>query len=144
MFTVMVAAMHRTVFAVDPLIINLAFIDHSLKRANNSQYVSLINNPIRWECTDTILSYNWTLTMMKSDSEEILFPVSKHKDNAGNTKLYPSHLLNENLKRFISGDSVVSCTLHQLVRFAGASTIVVKLDVEVKIYRNYFTLIWYL
>ena len=47
MFTVMVAAMHRKVFAVDPLLANLAFIDYSLKKSNNSQFVSLINNPIR-------------------------------------------------------------------------------------------------
>ena len=47
MYTVMVAAMHRRVIAVDPIIKNLALINLSLKKAGNSQYVSFINNPIR-------------------------------------------------------------------------------------------------
>ena len=47
MFTVMVAAMHRKVVAVDPILNNLAMIHHSLKTVNNEDYVTLMNNPVR-------------------------------------------------------------------------------------------------
>ena len=45
---VMVAAMHRKVVAVDPILNNLAMIHHSLKTVNNEDYVTLMNNPVRW------------------------------------------------------------------------------------------------
>ena len=48
MFTVMAAAMKRTVIAVDPMIKNLALINQSLKQSKLLQYVSFINNPIRF------------------------------------------------------------------------------------------------
>ena len=43
----MVAAMHRKVVAVDPILNNLAMIHHSLKTVNNEDYVTLMNNPVR-------------------------------------------------------------------------------------------------
>ena len=48
MFTVMAAAMKRTVIAVDPMIKNLALINQSLKQSKLLQYVSFINSPIRF------------------------------------------------------------------------------------------------
>ena len=47
MYTVMVAAMHRQAIAVDPILTNLALIKSSLEVADNTQYVSFVNNPIR-------------------------------------------------------------------------------------------------
>ena len=43
----MVAAMHRRAIAVDPILTNLALIKSSLEVADNAQFVSLVNNPIR-------------------------------------------------------------------------------------------------
>ena len=48
MFTVMAAAMKRTVIAVDPMIKNLALINQSLKQSKLLHYVSFINSPIRF------------------------------------------------------------------------------------------------
>ena len=47
MYTVMVAAMGRRVVAVDPILSNLALINQSLQRANNTKHVSFVSNPIR-------------------------------------------------------------------------------------------------
>ena len=42
----MVAAMGRRVVAVDPILSNLALINQSLQRANNTKHVSFVSNPI--------------------------------------------------------------------------------------------------
>jgi len=111
MYTVMVAAMHRRVIAVDPILTNLALIRSSLEVAENTQFVSFVNNPI-------------------SDIVEILYPVTNNTANQGGTRLIPSHLLNPGLKKSISGDPVVSTTLHHLVEFSKAEEIIIKLDIE--------------
>ena len=48
MYTVMIAAMDRKVFAVDPMIFNLQLIHESLKKSGKTKYVNLINSPIRY------------------------------------------------------------------------------------------------
>ena len=47
MYTVMIAQMKRRVVAVDPIINNLALIDHSVRRAGNQDYVQYVTSPIR-------------------------------------------------------------------------------------------------
>ena len=47
MYTVMIAQMKRRVVAVDPIINNLALIDHSVRRAGNQEYVQYVTSPIR-------------------------------------------------------------------------------------------------
>ena len=44
--TVMAAAGHKVV-AVDAMLANLAYIQHSLIRGNTTQYVTLLNYPVR-------------------------------------------------------------------------------------------------
>ena len=52
--SVMVAAMHRRAIAVDPILTNLALIRSSLEVAENTQYVSFLNNPIRLDFSSTL------------------------------------------------------------------------------------------
>ena len=54
MYTVMVAAMHRHAIAVDPILTNLALIRSSLEVAENTQFVSFVNNPIRLDFSSTL------------------------------------------------------------------------------------------
>ena len=61
--------------------------------------------------------------------------------NQGGTKLVPSHLLSQDLKKSISGDPVVSTTLHHLVEFSKAKEIIIKLDIEVCFLKQFFNLI---
>jgi len=109
MYTVMVAATKRKVVAVDAVMENLAYINHSLSIASTSQYVKLLGNPI-------------------SDKIETLYPVTDNKDNQGGTRLVPGHNLNENTKA--AGPPVNTTTLHDVVKFVDSSTIIVKMDVE--------------
>ena len=61
--------------------------------------------------------------------------------NQGGTRLIPSHLLNPGLKKSISGDPVVSTTLHHLVEFSKAEEIIIKLDIEVCCLKQLFNFI---
>ena len=46
-YTVMMAAARRHVVAVDAMLDNLAYIHHSLTLGNTTQFVRLLNNPVR-------------------------------------------------------------------------------------------------
>ena len=115
MYTVMAAAMGRRVVAVDPILSNLALVNSSLQLAGRSHLVSFINNPI-------------------SDTVATLYPVTIHRANEGHTKLLPASLLTPALRAAISGEAVTSATLDQLISFARAKTVIIKLDVEVSIH----------
>ena len=136
MYTVMMAAMHRHVIAVDPIIKNLALINLSLNKAGNSQYVSFINNPIR--LVIQLLSFKnvpkWIISY--SDAESLFFPVTNNAANEGNTRLVSFRLMTPSLKDSISGDPVVSTTLDHLVEFEGAREAIIKIDVEVSYYQR--------
>lgn len=47
MYTVMMAAAGRQVVAVDAMLVNLAYIHQSLMFGNTTQFVRLLNNPVR-------------------------------------------------------------------------------------------------
>ena len=47
MYTVMMAAAGRHVVAVDAMLVNLAYIHHSLTLGNTTKFVRLLNNPVR-------------------------------------------------------------------------------------------------
>ena len=66
-----------------------------------------------------------------SDKIEVLLPVNIQKINPGGTKLVPASLLTPSLNNSISGDPVVSTTLHQLIKFANSNQLILKLDIEV-------------
>ena len=59
MYTVMVAAMHRRVIAVDPILTNLGLIRRSLEVAENTKFVSFVNNPIRFYSSSTLENFLW-------------------------------------------------------------------------------------
>ena len=61
-----------------------------------------------------------------------MFPVTEHKNNEGGTRLVPASQLTRRLNESISGDPVISTTLHQLLHFTQASTVIIKIDVEVR------------
>ena len=46
-YTVLMAAARRHVVAVDVMLHNLAYIHHSLTLGNTTQFVRLLNNPVR-------------------------------------------------------------------------------------------------
>merc|ERR1719188_2292781 len=76
-----------------------------------------------------------------SDKIEVLFPVNIQKINPGGTKLVPASLLTPSLNKSISGNPVVSTTLHQLIKFANSNQLILKLDIEgfeCKVLRPYF------
>ena len=62
---------------------------------------------------------------------ERLYPVTNNTANQGGTRLIPAKLMNPALREAVSGDPVVSTTLRELVTFAGADTVIMKLDIEV-------------
>ena len=68
---------------------------------------------------------------VSSDKIEVLFPVNIQKINPGGTKLVPASLLTPSLNKSISGNPVVSTTLHQLIKFANSNQLILKLDIEV-------------
>ena len=67
-----------------------------------------------------------------SDTEDLFYPVTHNAVNEGNTRLVPSRLITQSLKDSVSGDPVVSTTLHHLVQFAGAREAIIKIDIEVQ------------
>ena len=62
---------------------------------------------------------------------ERLYPVTNNTANQGGTRLIPAALLTPGLRAAVSGEPVVSTTLAELVTFAGADTVIIKLDIEV-------------
>ena len=90
---------------------------------------------------------NWVLTKcaVSSDTTETLYTVTNNIANQGGTRLIPARLLIPalqarivSLQAAISGEAVTSVTLDQLISFTGAKTLIIKLDVEVRITQHPF------
>ena len=60
--------------------------------------------------------------------------MTKHKNNEGGTKLVPATSMTKGLNQSISGDPVLSTTLHQLLHFTQASSVIIKIDIEVNMH----------
>ena len=73
----------------------------------------------------------FTQSSLLSDKVERLYPVTNNTANQGGTRLIPASLMTPDLMAAVSGDPVVSTTLADLVTFAGADTVIMKLDIEV-------------
>ena len=73
---------------------------------------------------------------------ERLYPVTNNTANQGGTRLIPANLMTPGLMAAVSGDPVVSTTLAHLVTYAGADTVIIKLDIEVRTPRAVQTLCW--
>ena len=100
----------------------------SLQRSKKSQHVSFIRNPIR--CL--VLIFSAINHARLSDQVEHLYPVTNNTANQGGTRLIPANLMTPELMAAVSGDPVVSTTLAHLITFAGADTVIMKLDIEVR------------
>ena len=61
-----------------------------------------------------------------------MFPVTNNTANQGGTRLIPASQLTPGLRAAVSGEPVVSTTLGELVTFANADTVIMKLDIEVR------------
>merc|ERR1719323_121071 len=113
MYTVMIAAMDRKVFAVDPMIFNLQLIHESLKKSGKTKYVNLINSPI-------------------SNERKTYIPVTPWDGNEGRTQLIPAEDLTPDHPYYnlVSGEPVQSISLQDLTNNIDAKIAVVKMDIE--------------
>eukprot|EP00092_Neocalanus_flemingeri_P004053 GFUD01004363.1.p1 GENE.GFUD01004363.1~~GFUD01004363.1.p1 ORF type:complete len:319 (+),score=48.72 GFUD01004363.1:60-1016(+) len=110
MYTVMVAAAGRRVVAVDAMLVNLAYVHHSLMVGNTTQYVRLLHNAV-------------------SEKRETLFPVLGDLSNQGATRMVPEQIFKEkNMKA--AGPPVNSTTLLDILNFINTDIVVIKMDVE--------------
>jgi len=109
MYTTVMAAAGYKVVAVDAMLQNLAYIQHSLIKGNTTENVTLLNYPV-------------------SCKVEPLVPVLEDLSNEGATRLVPVDMLTGKEKAV--GPQISSTTFLDLLNYINADTVIVKMDVE--------------
>jgi FkbM family methyltransferase len=123
-FVIMAATMGRSVYTVEPVISNLAFISASAKLVNTQKNITMINNAV-------------------SDENTVLIPWTKDSGNEANVLMYTDEqfrkLSKEDQKRVDT--PIKTVTLDQVLDQIHEETVVIKIDVEgfeCKVLNHYF------
>jgi len=126
MYAVVIAAMGRRVVAVDADPENLAYIRKSLDLAQNTQYVDIIYNSVRYVGVNkkSIMSFS-----VPSDEYETLYPHAPDGSNEGGT-----HMLT---KEQVEQENIVtqipplnSVLLEDVLNYIHTEVVILKIDVE--------------